>query len=196
MSDLEDQGKASETAEGPFSPKEALEEFTKNAPPKYGRKLTLSEKCGLAIALRSVPQLAVRKAFNLSRATVSMLAHALEPGRPHYQEIREQFVLLGEDAFREQYYTRELHFRLKRVKLRIIDENFPDLPGSETDYAPRTFGPDPRAVKYQGKFTMEDGSRWEVGKPEIEPRGWYFRSEDHDPDIWHGQAKHSPRRRP
>ena len=165
---------------GPCNSKAALDEKANYSQPQYGRKLTFSEKCGLAIALRTVPHKPVREAFNLSRATVSLLAHALEPGRNHYREIREQFELMGEDAFRERYYTPELHFRLKRV-LRELTH----LPGGETDLAPRTFGFDPRAKKYEGWHTLPDGMRFHVSKPvTVERLGWYFKL-DAD-NTWRG----------
>jgi hypothetical protein len=162
---------------GPFDPRAALAELAGDTFTRYARKLSFSERCGLAYALRTVSHETVRQAFNLSRATVSQLAQALKPGRGHYTDVWREWELMSEEAFVAKHYTRELHFRLKRV-----DQGLTHLPGAELDIAPK-LGGDPRATKYAywryGVITLPDGSRWRIdwGPMRHDPNrdlGWWF----------------------
>lgn len=105
---------------------------------------------------------------------MSQLAQALKPHAKHYREVWREWERLGEDAFLNQHYSRDIHFRLKQITLENL--GYPRLPNSDHDRAPRTFGPDLRADKYSlarhGVITLEDGSRWGIDKDE--PAGWYF----------------------
>lgn len=135
-----------------------------------GRKLTFSEQCAIAWALkvRTFKTATIRAAFNLTPATISWLRNSLEPDRIHYRNVREEYVRLGPERFEEKYYTRDLHFRFKRIELGLehLDEN-------KTDRAPRPTGPNPNATKYAGVHTLEDGSQWEVFWSD-NPLGWWF----------------------
>jgi hypothetical protein len=153
---------------------EELDEWLLNEPPRYGRKLTFSEKCGIASALKKgVSHTVVAKAFNLSRATVSLLANCLQPGAKHYPDVYRELQTIGPQRFHEKHYTREMHYRLKRVRDGLIqlDEN-------QTDIAPGQPGPDPRATKYAGEFLLPDNSSWKIFfRPSDDnhiPTGWYF----------------------
>lgn len=163
--------------EGPPS-NEEMDEFLNSMPPRYTRKLTFSEQCGLAYALANkLKHAIVAKAFGLSRATVSHLANCLERNGRHYPQVRAEYQALGAEAFKLKYYA-PLHWRLKRTKL---DLNH--LPGGEDDIA-RPAGSDPRAAKYAGPITLDDGTRWEIVW-RSEPLGWAIHNLDL-PDIWHG----------
>jgi hypothetical protein len=153
---------------GPPSHHEEFEAYLATLPPAYGRKLLFSEKCGLAYALRRGERHAVAaQAFGLSAATVSMLARCLQPASRHYRDVWNEFRALGEEAFRDRYYPPELHFRLKRIRLGLTH-----LPGGEADIAPARKGPDPRAAKYAGPFTLPDGT---TGAVSLQPGGWAFK---------------------
>lgn len=151
MSDLEEPG-------GPLNHHEELAKWAAAAPNPRGRKLTFSEKCGIAWALKTkgVNASTVAKAFNLSGATVSWLNHCLQPDRPHYADVWREYQGLGPDAFALKHYTPDLAGRLRRVKLKLYD-----LDENQTDIAPRTFGPDPSADKYAGPLTI-DGQYFEI----------------------------------
>jgi hypothetical protein len=155
------------------SPEAELTAYLENLPPRYARKLNFSEKCGLAYALHRGERAKVpMQAFNLSRATCSLLANALKPGRRHYPEIRQEYERLGHELFVERYYTRELNFRLKRVRDTLIA-----MPGGELDVAPKQTGPDPRAAKYSravhGVIELPDNSQWAITNDD---NPWFFYS--------------------
>jgi hypothetical protein len=161
-----------EDPEGPkaLSPREELAQWAKDNPPLYGRKLSFSEKCGIAYALHSggVTPKDVREAFNLSAATVSMIAGALEPDGKRYRDVRLEFEALGDEAFGEKYYS-PLHMRFKRVRMKTHL--------AEGDIAPKQTGPDPRAQKYVGEQILPDNSRWQIFYSDDtgdKPRGYYF----------------------
>lgn len=154
--------------------RQELEQWAASAPPIYGRKLTFSEKCGIAYFLAKNVDKAhatVAKAFNLSVSTVSMLANALDPNGKRYRDVWAAFYELGEETFADRYYTPDLHFRLKRVRLELTHL------ADGQDVAPKQSGPDPRAAKYQGEHVLPDNSQWAIALHEGEelPRGWYFR---------------------
>lgn len=155
----------SDPAEGPSNHHEAFEEYLRGLPNPRGRKLSFSDKCGIAYALHRGEKITVIcEAFALSRATASNLRHALEPGRKHYGDVRAELERLGQEPFKEKYFTLEFNMRLQRVRrgLTHLDETGRDL-------APRTFGPDQYAKKYAGEHTLEDGSIWHV---DWRPEGW------------------------
>jgi hypothetical protein len=169
------------------NPREELAQWARDNPPLYGRKLSFPEKCGIAYALRSkgVTHDNVRDAFNLSRATVSLLAGALNPEGTRYRDVWNAFYELGEEAFGEKYYN-PLHMRFKRVRLQLTHLT------EGQDVAPKQSGPDPRARKYAGLHTLPDNSRWMIDElvnaPPL-PRGWYFALTDGDEMIWHGEER-------
>jgi hypothetical protein len=177
----------SEPPESPFNPEKALAELAEATPQRYTKKMSFSENCGLAYALRKVMvrHKDVMEAFGLSHATVSNLANALKPDRPHYQAVWREYERLGEEAFRNAHYTRELHFRLKRIRLQRADPACANLPGGERDRPPRHFGPDLRASKYAGvHLTLEDGSQWAITGAD---NPWFFYSLDRPDIILRGQ---------
>jgi hypothetical protein len=152
------------------NPRVELAQWAKDNPPLYGRKLSFSEKCGIAYALHSggVMHKDVREAFNLSPATVSLLANALGPDGRRYRDVWEEFEALGEDAFAEKHYF-PLHMRFKRVRAKTHL--------AAGDIAPKQTGPDPRAQKYAGEQILPDGSRWQIFYSDDtgdKPRGYYF----------------------
>lgn len=161
---------------------EELEKWAATQPPQYGRKLLFSEKCGIAYALkrRAVRHDIVAKAFGLSPATVSQLARCLQPTFKHYRDVYREFFRLGEMAFAEKYYTREIHFRFRRILLAMQD------PEGRQDIAPKQSGPDRRAEKYatqdwrkeQDALTLPDNSHWIIGWRSDDATdwgaGWYF----------------------
>jgi hypothetical protein len=168
------------------TPREELAQWARDNPPLYGRKLSFPEKCGIAYALRSggVTHRDARNAFNLSAATVSLLAGALDPDGTRYRDVWTKFYELGEEAFAEKYYN-PLHMRFKRVRLeltRLTDGQ---------DIAPKQSGPDPRARKYQGPHTLPDNSQWMIDElvDSPLPRGWYFALLGNDEMVWHGQER-------
>jgi hypothetical protein len=67
-----------------------------------------------------VKQSTVAKAFGLSSGAVSLLANCLKtptPGRrAHYRQIAAEWYRLGDTAFREAYYSDDLHTRMMRIK--------------------------------------------------------------------------------
>lgn len=149
-----------------------------------GRKLTFSEKCGIAYALkeRGVKTQTVRDAFGLSNATVSWLRHCLQPGRLHYRDVWREYQDLGPEAFAEKHYTRDLHFRFRRVLDGIRDEN-------QTDRAVKLAGANPKAAKYRGVHTLPDETQWEIDlREEGDPPGWAIRSLE-KPEAWHGKER-------
>jgi hypothetical protein len=154
---------------------EEFKEYLATLPPVYGRKLLFSEQCGLAYALSKGERAdVVAEAFNLSHATVSQLARCLQPHGKAYRDVYENFKELGEEHFRDTWYSEELHFRLKRVRLGLTH-----LSPDGDDVAPKQSGPDPRAAKYAfenfGPVTV-DGDEWRIDlspNPDLPP-GWYF----------------------
>jgi hypothetical protein len=140
---------------------EEFEAYLRTLPPVYGRRLTFAERCGLAFALRKGARAAhVAEAFALSRATVSWLAHCLQPGQKHYRDVWEEYQRLGGEAFQKLYFLPHIVYRLKRVELSLTHLT------DGQDIAPKAFGPDPRADKYAyanvGLIEIPDNTRWRI----------------------------------
>lgn len=161
--------------EGPLNHHEEFAQYLQTLPPVYGRKLLFSEQCGLAYALsKGERHDIVAEAFNLSLATVSALARCLQSHTKAYRDVWAEYRDRGEDNFRDTYYSEELHFRLKRVRLGLTH-----LAPDSDDIAPKQTGPDPRAAKYAfenfGPVTI-DGDEWRIDLSPIPtlPPGWYF----------------------
>lgn len=178
-------------SEDEFNPTKAMEELAALRPPHYGRKLTLSEKCGIAYALAKgvVAAQDVREAFGLSRATVSLLAHALTTGK-RYQDVRNAYEKMGENAFKTTYYTSELNFRLRRIAIKRQHPEITKIPGDEFDTAAKPFGSDINAAKYAyenfGPVLIDQApdEAWRIDWLTIEnTHGWFFRS--CDPNLPH-----------
>jgi hypothetical protein len=168
-----------------ITPREELAKWASENPPIYGRKLSFSEKCGIAYALRSggVTHKDVREAFNLSAATVSLLASALTSDSRRYRDVWAEFENKGAEAFAAEHYE-PLHMRFKRVRLKTHL--------TEGDVAPKQKGPDPRARKYKGEHTLPDNSLWLItdelnGAPL--PYGWYFTSLETNEKLWRGAER-------
>jgi hypothetical protein len=157
----------SESSNGPeglFNPKAALAELTQDGAPVYAPRLSFSERCGLAYTLAKgiIPQDTVRRAFGLSRATVSNLAQILKPGNDRlgaYPDVWLEYARKGEDDFIAAHYTPELHWRLKNANQ------------NPNHTAAKPTGPDPRAAKYQGDHTLPDNSQWRI---QWRADGWFF----------------------
>jgi hypothetical protein len=154
---------------------EEFMDYLATLPPVYGRKLLFSEKCGLAYALSKGERAdVVAEAFNLSHATISQLARCLQPHGKAYRDVWADYQARGEENFRDTWYSEELHFRLKRVRLGLTH-----LAPDTDDIAPKQSGPDPRAAKYAfvnfGPVTIE-GEEWRIDWSPIAdwPTGWYF----------------------
>lgn len=117
-------------ANGPeaFNPKMASAELTEGQEQRIGRKLSFPQKCAAfhALSVGAWPA-DVAKAFGVTATTVSLLKSATryrdsthKTRRQRYPEVAREYQRLGAEAFRDQYYTEDVHTQLMRIKLARI----------------------------------------------------------------------------
>jgi hypothetical protein len=111
-----------------FNPQSAIAELVAGQAQHLGRKLSFPQKCAAFYALNmGVKPAYVTKAFGVTPGTTSNLKRAgrapspdhgnYQGGfRPRYPEIAREFERLGAEAFRNRYYTDDVHTQLMRIK--------------------------------------------------------------------------------
>lgn len=138
-------------------------------PNTAGPKLSFNDKCAAFWCLRvGHKSERVAKMFGISSATISHLKQAIvdKPGRQkRYPEVKREFERLGESAFRDAYYTDDVHTRLMRIKY--------DAEHAGDDH--RLKGPNPRADKYAfDKYGVIETANGSLFRIDFVMDGWFF----------------------
>jgi hypothetical protein len=172
-------------------PWEKLEEMIAEMPLQKGPRLSFPQMCGAFYALqRGFKRVVVAKAFGLSPSSASLLANCRRAGTRHYARVAEEFMRLGEEAFRDRYFDDDILTRLQRFRMHVPEPH--DI---------RTRLGDNKAAKYQGLHWLESPHRvgpfqieiayrpagddnWmgEIGSPPL-PARWAWRDLEY-PDRW------------
>jgi hypothetical protein len=127
-------------------PWEKLEEMISEMPLQKGPRLSFPQMCGAFYALhRGFKRAVVAKAFGLSPSSASLLANCRRAGTRHYARVAEEFMRLGEEAFRDRYFDDDILTRLQRFRFHVPRPD--DI---------RTRLADHKAGKYEGKHQLEN----------------------------------------
>lgn len=84
----------------------ALLSLTKLRSNKFAPKMSYSQRCEvLALFHKGVPRDALAKMYNVDRRTVT---HIYTVTSPHYKNVRDERIGIGEEEFRNRYLTNDL----------------------------------------------------------------------------------------
>lgn len=177
-----------------WDPIAAIEQMRKEAPPRFGRKLSLAQQCEAYAALQSgAAQKVVSDIFGLSAASICHLANCRNhaPGREwRYSDVWRTWRDLGEEEFLRRYYSEDLDLKIKRWRYKV--------PGPLDSR--RTAAANPIADKYSftaiGSFTVNSPRPWvarvdwaDCQLPDDDPRygppGWRYTSVEPEGSPFH-----------
>ena len=146
---------------------ERLETLAEGLTAKQSSHLSFADACGAFVAIRrGFSQTLVGKAFGISQSGVSKLASCLNNPR-RYASVAAEFRRLGEQAFRETYFTDDIADRIARFRVGVPVQG--DMR--------RGRAPNPAAAENAGLWLMDDdhGDEHTVEVLWIDHEGWRHR---------------------
>lgn len=162
----------------------AILSLTKIPPGKFSAKLTFDQRCEvLALSNLGFPKEQLAKMYGIDRRTVT---HICTAKSPHYKNVREEELSLGESNFKQRYVTDDLVNRALSFK-QEMSANRP----KNNPLANEKAGLNPiRGTFCQKMHTVMIA--WRTKDQGVEESGWYFQDLDGDfPDDWFSPTPYS-----
>src|SRR4051812_40118656 len=143
---------------------------------RFAPKLSFQRRCEiLALYKRGIPRETLARLYGVDRRTVT---HIYNPLSPHYKNVRDHYVGLGEEQFFNTYLTEEVMNRA------LIFHNENTEAPANSKHAKQKAG-----LHYIRGHNCEHNHRvkieWRNSDAIIETAGWYYCDLDGDfPDKW------------
>lgn len=145
---------------------------------KFAPKMTRNERCQvLALYHAGFGRDVLARMYKVDRRTI---AHVYSVNSPHYKNIREERIGIGDEAFRNMYLTPDV---IQKAKEFLTDDVKPEANNPHANRKQGIHVVRPEQCTYDHRISIQ----WlEAGTHEgVNVSGWYYRDLDSDfPEGW------------